>query len=77
MAEAVGTGQSVRDDRLGEATRDAEQDARALADEGGLVVERGADAVHVDWMASGSNFDERGFGQLMDALAEGMLASAG
>lgn len=77
VAEAVGTGQSVRDDRLGEATRDAEQDARALADEGGLVVERGADAVHVDWMASGSNFDERGFGQLMDALAEGMLASAG
>ncbi len=75
VAETVGTGRPVGGDRIGEATREAERDARALADEGGLVVERGADAVHVDWLASGSNFDEGGFGELMDAVAAGMLAS--
>jgi len=31
---------------------------------------------HVDWLRSGSRFDEAGFGVLMDSLAAGMLASA-
>ncbi len=31
------------------------------------------DAVHTDWLRSGADFNERGFGALMDALASGML----
>jgi hypothetical protein len=33
-------------------------------------------AGHVDWMTSGSNFDAKQFGGLMDAIARGMLAQA-
>jgi hypothetical protein len=35
-----------------------------------------ADARHVDWLRSGSGFDERAFGQLMDAIANGMLRAS-
>lgn len=31
---------------------------------------------HVDWLASGSDFDHRNFAELMNAIATGMLASA-
>lgn len=34
---------------------------------------RRPDAVHVDWLTSGSNFDEAQFDRLMDAIANGML----
>lgn len=34
------------------------------------------DAVHVDWLTSGANFDEVQFARLMDAAAKGMLDSA-
>jgi hypothetical protein len=36
---------------------------------------RKADAVHVDWLTSGANFDETQFAKLMAAIAAGMLAS--
>jgi len=33
------------------------------------------DGVHVDWLTSGSNFDQAQFDRLMDAIASGLLAS--
>lgn len=43
---------------------------------GGIAPDPTADARHVDWMTSGSDFDERSFSNLMDAIAKGMLASS-
>lgn len=37
---------------------------------------RRPDAVHVDWLTSGSNFDEPQFARLMDAVATGMLSAS-
>jgi hypothetical protein len=45
------------------------------ADVGGVAPDRAADTRHVDWLRSGAGFDERSFGTLMDAIAEGMLST--
>ena len=49
--------------------------ADAAAAAGGVRPDASADKRHVDWLRSGSEFDERAFGKLMDALASGMLSS--
>jgi hypothetical protein len=51
--------------------RESEVEARAAA--GGVAPDQVADTRHVDWLRSGSGFDERSFAVLMDALATGML----
>lgn len=43
----------------------------------GIPLAPDADTRHVDWLLSGSRFDERQFAALMDALAEGMLEARG
>lgn len=43
---------------------------------GGMAPPPNADERHVDWLTSGSGFDEKAFHGLMDAIAGGMLASA-
>ena len=42
---------------------------------GGMAPPPHADEVHVDWLMSGSGFDEKAFDGLMNAIARGMLAS--
>jgi len=42
---------------------------------GGAQPDPEADALHVDWMASGAGFDDAAFRALMDAVARGMLSS--
>lgn len=57
---------------------DPEELARAAeraAAMGGVPVDAAADARHVDWLKSGSDFDERTFDALVDAVANGILAS--
>jgi hypothetical protein len=60
---------------------DAERSAAAVqaaaeaAEGGGVAPPPAADTVHVDWLRSGSGFDERAFSGLMDALAKGMLGA--
>jgi hypothetical protein len=52
-----------------------EESLDRAAEAGGVVPDPVADALHVDWLRSGAGFDERSFGVLMDALANGMLAA--
>ena len=42
---------------------------------GGPGVAEGSGAPHVDWLVSGSGFDDGRFGSLMDAVAGGLLSS--
>jgi hypothetical protein len=68
-------------DRLGwrRAAREeiaAEVVVEAGARTGGVAPPPGADAQHVDWLTSGSGFDEAAFDALMDAVARGMLEAA-
>lgn len=49
--------------------------ADAAAEAGGVAPDPRADARNVDWLLSGSRFDERTFDALMDAIAKGMLYS--
>jgi hypothetical protein len=41
----------------------------------GAFRSNGTDDDHVDWLASGANFDRAGFDDLMNAIARGMMAS--
>jgi triacylglycerol esterase/lipase EstA (alpha/beta hydrolase family) len=43
----------------------------------GHFEETGADALHIDWMKSGSSFDRVRFAELMTAIGEGMLRRTG
>ena len=43
---------------------------------GGMAPPAHADERHVDWLTSGSGFDEKAFDALMDAIAGAMLASS-
>jgi hypothetical protein len=54
-------------------SRPLEETVEAAVATGGVAPDPVADAVHVDWLRSGAGFDERAFGVLMDALANGML----
>lgn len=49
--------------------------ADAAAAGGGVAPDPAADARNIDWLLSGSRFDEAAFDALMDALAKGMLYS--
>jgi hypothetical protein len=39
------------------------------------LLARKPEAIHVDWLTSGSNFDESQFARLMDAVAAGLLST--
>jgi len=57
------------------AARDESELAEAAVARGGVAPDPVADARHVDWLLSGSGFDERAFDVLMDAIAKGMLGT--
>jgi hypothetical protein len=61
-------------DRLRKKEVAAEVRVETAARTGGTVPQE--HARHVDWLTSGSGFDEKAFERLMDALAQGMLQSA-
>jgi hypothetical protein len=47
--------------------------SQVAAETGGALPDPTADTRHVDWLRSGSGFDERAFSSVMDAVARGML----
>lgn len=53
--------------------REAGEKADVATRTGGVTPDRHADERHVDWLRSGSGFDEAAFASLMDAIARGML----
>ncbi len=53
----------------------AEEAASEAVRTGGVRPDPDADARHVDWLTSGSNFDEAAFSTLMRSLARGMIAA--
>ncbi len=55
----------------------AEVAVEEAARSGGASPEPDADMRHVDWLTSGAGFDDATFAELMDAVANGMLAAAG
>lgn len=77
-AAVRGSGRSLLGSLVARARGGAKQakaEAAAVANVPSRPVPGDADARHVDWLRSGSNFDERAFERLMDAVAAGMLAS--
>ena len=53
----------------------APRSSEPVEDVAGRALDASAAAQHVDWLRSGSDFSEKAFGALMDALASGMLSS--